>query len=82
MVTITSNVDLEASFKKLLSDLKESLDITQHNNRPERYARAYGKLESSVKHHIVICTDLFMSDVQDYLGEPRNDPDDLKHVNI
>lgn len=66
MLIINNEIDLGKSFEKLKSELKESLEISGYSHAAS-YARAYGFLESAVKKHLIVCTDMSGEELNEYL---------------
>lgn len=81
MFIINNEVDLGKSFEKLTESLKKAYE-TFKTGKPGCHARALGNLESAVKIHLIECSHMDMKDIQDYIEQPDNDPDDLKNINI
>lgn len=67
---VLSTVDLGKSFDRLKDDLKESVSKTK-GETPERYAEAFGFLETAVKRHLLNCTDEYGEDLQKYIAETK-----------
>jgi hypothetical protein len=79
MLIINNEIDLGKSFEKLKQELKKATIGIKPGN-PQSYAYNFGRLETAVKIHLIMCTDIDMKGIQDYLND--DGPDDLKNLNI
>lgn len=75
---ISPNVDLGKSFDKLKNSLVLATQAT-NDNKPESYAKSFGKLETAVKQHLIDCTDITGEEIYKAID---SDPNDLKGINI
>lgn len=76
---LNQNVDLGASFEKLKDNLVETAQICLDGTNTARYARAFGRLETAVKEHLVKCTDITLAEIYESID---SNPNDLKDINI
>lgn len=71
-----NKVDLGKAFDRLKQDLFQAVEKTKGNS-PARYAEAFGNLETSVKIHLIRCTDLTMEDLQKEMSSQDDIPSTL-----